>query len=119
MRTPAGKECRFYYQDFHRGRNIQECRLAKENPESLRWHPNDCTRCPIPDILNANAAKDMELQLTIKARFLGFGRYSEVSAYCLRHHIPIADPYVGCPKCNEERPGLDIFQQALGQPDDD
>ena len=33
MRTPAGKECRFYYQDYNRGRNVQECRLIKANPD--------------------------------------------------------------------------------------
>lgn len=119
MRTPAGKECRYYYQDFHRGRNVQECRLAKENPDSLRWRPVDCSHCPVPDILNANSAQDMELKLTIKSRFFGLGRYNEVTAYCLKHRIPIDDPYVGCLKCSEERPGLDLFREALGQPDDD
>src|SRR5688572_8219728 len=29
MRTPAGKECDFYYEDFHRGRELQECRIQK------------------------------------------------------------------------------------------
>ncbi|HEX2622600.1 MAG TPA: hypothetical protein VHL11_20715, partial [Phototrophicaceae bacterium] len=117
--TPAGKECRYYYEDFHRGRNHQECRLVRDNPDSLRWRPSDCLKCPIPDILNANSSKDMELSLTIKARFLGYLRYHEVTAFCLKHRIPIEDAYVGCPKCNAERPGLDVFRRALGQPEDD
>ena len=116
MRTPAGKECRFYYADFARGRNLQECRLIKGNPDSLRWQPKYCAQCAVPDILNANASRDMELTLTVKPVLLGLGRRLEVKAFCLKHRIPIEDPYVGCPKCNAERSGLDVFRQAL-EPD--
>lgn len=118
MRTPAGKECAHYYEDYYRGRDIKECRLAKENPDSLRWKPDDCKRCPVPDILAANASKDMQLTLTIKTRFMGLGRINEVSAYCTKHKIPIEDPYVGCLKCAQNRPGLDVFRKALGTDDD-
>jgi hypothetical protein len=119
MRTPAGNECRYYYQDFNRGRELQECRLIKSNPESMRWHPSDCSRCPIPDILNANASKNLELKLAIKPKLLGLRRELVVEAYCLKHQIPIEDAFVGCPECNAERPGLDLFRQALEQSDDD
>ncbi|MBZ0291144.1 MAG: hypothetical protein K8L99_01130 [Anaerolineae bacterium] len=119
MRTPAGKECRHYYEDYYRGRDIQECRLVRGNPDSLPWKPSDCSRCPVPDILAANASPDLELTLTIKPRLLGLGRTYDVKAYCMRHHIPVEDPHTGCPQCNAERPGLDIFRQALEQSDDD
>ena len=109
MRTPAGKECPHYYEDFHRGRDIQECRLAKANRASLAWQPSDCAKCPVPDILNANASPFMELNLTIKRGLLGFGRKLEVSAHCTRHDTPIEDPYVGCPLENQDRPGLDLL----------
>ena len=59
MKTPAGKECKHYYQDFHRGRDIQECRLAKRNLDSEKWHPDDCSKCPVPEILMANADPDI------------------------------------------------------------
>jgi hypothetical protein len=116
MQTPAGKECRHYYEDFHRGRNIQECRLVKENPDSERWHPSDCSKCPVPDILLANADPDMDLTLTIKRGFLGFGRRVEVEAHSRRSGKRIEDPYVGNP--NKDNPGLDIFRQALERDDD-
>lgn len=119
MQTPAGKECRYYYEDFYRGREVQECRLAKENPNALRWQPQDCKKCPVPDILNANASHDMELTLTIKSGVLGFNRKIEVTASCIKHRVDIKDPFIGCPQCNSERPGLDLFKQALGQDDDD
>lgn len=119
MRTPAGKECRHYYEDYFRGRNVQECRLAKGNPASMRWQPVDCSRCPVPDILNANASQTLELTLTIKPRLFGLGRKVEVEASCAKHRIPIKDAYIGCEQCNAERPGLDLFRKALDQIDDD
>lgn len=116
MINPAGKECKHYYEDFHRGRNIQECRLAKQNPDSERWHPNDCNRCPVPDILLANADPDMELTLTIKKGFLGLGRRNEVEAHSRMHGTKIEDPYVGS---KENNPNLDIFRKALEDIEDD
>lgn len=118
MRTPAGKECKHYYEDFNRGRNIKECRLVKANPESLPWRPSDCSGCPVPDILNANASPDLELTLRIDNKLLGLRRSYTVTARCIKHDIRIEDPYIGCPKCNEERPGLDIFRKALGSDHD-
>lgn len=119
MRTPAGKECRYYYEDFHRGRNLQECRLIKENRDNaLPWKPVDCSSCLVPDILNANSSRYLELKLSIKPRLLGLGRKLELSAFCTRHKIEIPDAFVGCPPCNAERPGLDVFREALLQDDD-
>ena len=118
MRTPAGKECRFYYEDFHRGRNLQECRLIRENPETLPWRPSYCARCPVPEILNANASPNLELQLTVKPVILGLGRKLEVTATCLKHRTTIEDPFVGCLQCNAERPGLDVFWKALEHNDE-
>jgi len=113
MKTPAGKDCPQYYEDFHRGRNMQECRLVERNPNSAGWQPGDCARCPVPDILRANASDSMRLTLTIKPGFLGLGRHNEVVAYCERHHIPIDDPFVGCPQCNRDRPGFEDFLATL------
>ncbi len=117
MKTPSGKECKHYYEDFHRGRNVQECRLNKQNLDSEAWHPNDCGKCPVPDILRANADPDMELTLTISRGFMGFGRKLEVTAKSLKDGTVIEDPYVGNP--DKHSPGLDIFRQALEDIDDD
>lgn len=117
MQTPAGKECKHYYEDFHRGRDIQECRLAKANPESAHWQPSDCAKCPVPDILRANADPDMQLTLTIKPGFLGFGRRIEISAKSLSTGKAIDDPYVG--NVDKNSPGLELFRKALEETDDD
>lgn len=106
MITPAGKECRFYYQDFHRGRNEQECRLIKNNPNSSEWKPKDCAECPVPEILLANSSPDLVLQGTVKKGILGMNRHIEVTAFCSKHLIDVRKPQVGCPECAKEKPGL-------------
>ncbi len=116
MKTPDGRECKHYYEDFHRGRDIQECRLEKENPLSERWHRSDCSKCPIPDILRANADPDMLLKLTIKRGFLGFGRRVEVEATSRQDGSAIENPYVG--RTDKENIVLDVFRKALEENDD-
>jgi hypothetical protein len=118
MRTPAGKECRHYHQDFFRGRSVQECRLIKDNPESMRWRPVDCSKCPIPDILNANASTALRLELTVKPLLLGLGRQLEVKAWCRNEAIPLEEAYTGCTDLKDNK-GLEIFRQAMEQTDDD
>ncbi len=87
--------------------------MAQRNAESVPWHPSDCARCPVPDILQANASPAMRLRLTIKPGILGIGRHSKVDAFCEKHTVVIDDPFVGCPQCNAERPGIDAFLSAL------
>jgi hypothetical protein len=119
MRTPAGHECRHYYQDFSRGKSQQECRLLKANPASPAWQPGDCARCTVPGILAANSSPDMALSATVRYKYLLVGRTVDVKAQCTKHAIDIADPHVGCPQCNAERPGLDLFLRALEESEQD
>jgi hypothetical protein len=109
MITPAGKECRHYYEDYHRGRNVQECRLIKQSTNTLRWQPADCERCPIPAILWANASEHLVLKARVSAGFLGLGRKVEVTARCSKHDVSIDDPYVGCEHCAAEKPQMSSF----------
>jgi hypothetical protein len=118
MQTPAGKECPHYYEDFMRGRHVQECRLVKENSESLRWRSSDCAKCPVPEILLANASPDMELTLTIRGALLGFVRQMKIEARCLKHDLPIENPYIGCPLDAEENDALRLFKDALEKSDE-
>ena len=113
MRTPAGKECRFYYQNFHRGRNDQECRLMQANRQSPPWQPADCATCPVPAILLANNSPELVLEGTIKKGFLGFiKRKVEIRTWCSKHLIDVPNPYVGCPQCAAEKPG---FRELFGE----
>lgn len=111
METPAGKECRFYYQNFHRGHSDQECRLIQANPNSPEWKPKDCFNCPVPEILQANSNPNLVLEGRIRKGFLGFNRRVEVTAFCSRHLIDVSTPHVGCPQCAQERPGIrELFE---------
>lgn len=99
MRTPAGVECRFYYEDFHRGRSVQECRLIARHRDSEPWTSDLCSKCPVPAILRANACPNMLLEAKVERRF-GLFRRLQVNAYCTYKMTPVAEPMVGCGECH-------------------
>ena len=106
MRTPAGTECPYYYEDFARGRSTQECRLVARNPRSDPWQPRLCAKCEVPAILRANACTHMVLQARVVRRWLGLVRRVEVYAVCAQHQVEVQDPYVGCGHCNPPVPSI-------------
>ena len=108
MRTPFGQECRYYYQDFHRGRSAQECRLVEQSPSSGSWSPDLCRDCPVPGILRANGCSHLRLQARVVKGFLGFGRRMEVTAACARSGSRVERPYVGCGQCHLDAPVASI-----------
>jgi hypothetical protein len=97
MLTPYGKECAFYYQDFHRGRSLVECRLL--GPGS-GWEARLCRTCPVPGILLANACPEMILSGKVTPGLFGLGRNITVTAYCRRSNRAVADPHIGCGECH-------------------
>jgi hypothetical protein len=104
MITPYGQECEYYYEDYHRGRSVQECRLLRDRPQGERWGPTLCRTCSVPAILRANACPEMVLRGRIVRRFL-FWRRVAVSAFCLEAVEEVENPYVGCGRCHLERLG--------------
>ena len=102
MQTPAGVECRFYYQDYHRGRSTQECRLIALNPDSAPWQPAMCKTCPVPAILRANTCSNMVLKAWVGRRWLVL-KQVKVRAFCTLAHEEVAEPMVGCGRCHEAR----------------
>ena len=100
MRTPAGVDCQYYYEDFNRGRQIQECRLIKRNPQSAAWRPRLCRSCPVPAILLGNGCPNMVLSARIGWHWLA--RRVQVSAFCTLANEPVTDPMVGCGRCHGE-----------------
>ncbi len=101
MRTPAGKECKFYYQDYHRGKETQECRLIDRNPQSGSWKPSHCGSCPIPGILLANACPTMVVEAHIAKGFLGLTERVEVYAICSQQMCEVKEPRIGCGSCHQ------------------
>ena len=108
MKVPTtGKDCPFFYGDYYRGRQHEECRLITgDNPP---WEIKDCSNCPVPDIVRANSCPNMILSGEIKKGILGIGRHVEVTAYCTKTHHEVKDPYVGCGECH---PIMDLFKEA-------
>jgi hypothetical protein len=112
MRTPAGTECPFYYEDFHRGRDHQECRLIERTPGGGKYTPELCARCRVPRILQANACEHMVLEARVSAGFLGFRRRVELSAFCTRSMQDVEVPEVGCPMCHVDLPYITLPPEA-------
>ena len=112
MRTPAGKECRYYYEDFNRGRAIQECRFLGRNSTPLAWEPRTCTICPVPDILRANGCPHMTLSAHLVRRWLR--RRVEVRAYCAQYNEPVKNPYIGCGRCHPEAASI-LSPEEVGE----
>jgi hypothetical protein len=99
MKTPAGTECKYFYGDYFRGRNIEECRLLKAAQE--RWTPDLCRTCPVPGIMQANACEFLQLRGRV-ARPIGAAlqRRVQVSAYCEKVDRSVQEPKVGCGECH-------------------
>lgn len=113
MITPAGSECPHYYEDFHRGRGRQECRLIDRTPGGGEWHPSLCGKCPVPRIVLANACPHLVLEARARSSFLGLRRSVEVTAMCSESLEEVAEPQIGCGRCHVELPQ---FSNTTGAP---
>jgi hypothetical protein len=104
MKTPAGSECKYFYGDYYRGRNHEECRLL-----GAEWTPKLCATCPVPGIDRANACEYMQLRAQV-ARPLGaaFQRRVQVSTFCVKTERSGFDPHIGCGECHPVPPVFDI-----------
>jgi hypothetical protein len=100
MRTPAGKECRFFYGDYYRGRKREECRLLESASPPLSWTPDLCSSCPVPDILMANACTHLILVPRLERPFPFIKRQVRVSPYCVKTGRQGFDPHIGCGECH-------------------
>jgi hypothetical protein len=117
MRTPAGKECRYYYEDFYRGRSTQTCRLIERNRESPPWTPGLCQTCPVPDILRANACPHLVLDAHVSKRLLGLVQRVEVTGWCSEYFLEVEHPAIGCGHCHEHGGGSSILD-LVDEPDE-
>lgn len=99
MKTPYGKECKYYYADYFRGKSTEECRLILSNPSSAPWKPALCQACPVPDILEANGSANLVLRARVGKSMLGLLHKVEVTASCREHHVEIPNPKKGCEQC--------------------
>lgn len=104
MRTPAGKECRYFYGDYYRGRNTEECRLLKDSNPPQPWKPSLCNTCPVPEIQMANGCEHMLLEGKVSRPFLIGKPQVQVQALCRKTNQPVAEPHIGCGQCHKLPP---------------
>ena len=95
--------CRYFYGDYHRGKDYEECRLIKRNPESRPWRRALCDSCPVPGILLNTDCQEIALEATVTRKW-GLLERVEVYAVCARHLIELDDPN-HCPQCAAEAQG--------------
>lgn len=114
MRTPAGKECRYFYGNYFRGREEEECRLLDGASPPLRWTPDLCSSCPVPGILRANACQNMILEPKIERPFPFLKRKVSINTHCIKTMREGFDPHIGCGECHPVPP---IFHRESNEPD--
>jgi hypothetical protein len=102
MRTPAGFECKYFYGNYFRGRNEEECRLIGSTPPPHNWTPDLCKTCPVPAILLANACPNLVLHGEVVSQMFRLKRRVKVSAYCTKSQTNVAEPEIGCGLCHPE-----------------
>lgn len=102
MKTPAGFECRYFYGDYFRGKNREECRLLDSTNPPLEWEEKLCLSCPVPGILRANSCEHMRLTPTLERSFLIIGaKQVKVQAYCNKTKQDVMEPQIGCGVCHQ------------------
>jgi len=100
MRTPAGKECRYFYGDYYRGREHEECRLLGSTTPPLPWSADLCITCPLPEILLANACPYLVLEPRLERSFPFLKRLVRVKSFCSKTQRKGFDPHIGCGECH-------------------
>lgn len=103
MKVPDGRECKFFYGDYYRGRNFDECR-ALSNPEDKRtWNSSYCKSCPLPDYLRNNSCENLVYSVYLEKILIK--KRIKVKAWCKQQHVAVRDPNVGCGNCHQ----VDLF----------
>ena len=99
MKTPAGNECPYFYGDYYRGRNVEECRLLKSAGQ--QWTRDLCKTCPVPGLARANAWEVLKVSPPLtRALEALFQRRVKVWAYCEKTKRNVTEPHIGCGECH-------------------
>ncbi len=100
MRTPAGKECSYFYGNYFRGRSEEECRLLGSESPPIPWKRELCSNCAVPGIQLANTCPFMVL-IPKLVRKLPLGKQEvRVQTFCKKTERAGFDPHIGCGECH-------------------
>lgn len=93
--------CPYFFADYHRGKEIEKCRLIEKNPENRRpWRRPLCDTCPVPGILRETSCRHLALEGSVERKFGVLDRVS-VYAVCTEHIDELKDPK-RCLQCEAE-----------------
>lgn len=91
-------DCPYFFGDYHRGREVEKCRLIEYNRDNRRpWRRPLCDTCPVPGILRETTCRHLALEAAVERKWGLFDRVS-VYAICTEHIIELKDPK-RCPQC--------------------
>lgn len=94
--------CLYFFGDYHRGMNKEECRLIAANHDNTApWKRSYCDSCPVPEILIASNSRSLALEAKVAKRLLR-GQVEVTFAVCTKHMVELTDPLF-CPKCADEQ----------------
>lgn len=100
MKTLAGKDCVYFYADYFRGREKEECRLLESTSPALPWNSSLCFSYPVPEILLANACPSMILHPRLVRSFPFIRKQIQVDAFCSKTERVVTEPHIGCGECH-------------------
>ena len=82
---PKSVNCRYFYGDYFRGKNKEECRLLAANPSNQRpWHRKLCDSCPVPEIMIASNSRELAIEAEVKRlEALGASLVKRVQTWCV------------------------------------
>ena len=87
---------KYFYGDYYRGRNSEECRLLGPT-----WSRDLCRTCPVPGIDRANACEFMRLRgEVVRPVSAAFRRRVKVTPFCEKTGRSGFDPHIGCGECH-------------------
>ena len=102
---PEPVDCKYFYGDYFRGRDHEECRLLESSPGNQRpWKRKLCDTCPVPNVVRTTNSSGLALEAEVKRRM--FRERVEITfAVCIEHMLELDDPTY-CPACAKEYPEL-------------
>jgi hypothetical protein len=102
---PEPVDCKYFYGDYFRGRNDEECRLLDASPNNKRpWKRKHCDTCPVPELVRTTTSRALALEAAV-TRHLLRERVEVTFAVCTEHMLELDDP-AHCPACEEEAKAL-------------
>ena len=98
---PEPVDCKYFYGDYFRGRDYEECRLLEASPGNRRpWKRRLCDTCPVPEILRTTSCHSLALEGQVTRKLLR-ERVEVTFAVCTDHMQELDDPR-SCPACEAE-----------------